>query len=318
MRYRSFVHAAIPLLCAASLVAQEAVVCSTGPGVALGITGYQCANCSFNFVKGRRASYSFMTEPVVTNVADGSKVLVGDVVEAVNGKPITTNAGSDQFAYPAVGENTVTVRRGRDHQTIRISGAETLAWVGAKGIVGCGVSGAGGRGIGRGVGGGSATGGGTGDGVRYSNWSASFATSNTNGRNITIRGAAQSDTGPLIIVDGVVVSGSSQTIGSPKTGKYGFAVSCESECKPATDTDGPLMYTYYKHGTPPSIVAVRENSPAERAGLKVNDVLLKIEGRSIVDDEAALLLARVDKRDSVRLTVRRDGKEFDLLLAAKP
>jgi hypothetical protein len=291
MRYRSFVHAAIPLLCAASLIAQEAVVCSTGPGVALGITGYQCANCGFSFVRGQRASYSFMTEPVVTNVADGSKVAVGDVVEAVNGKPITTTAGSEQFTYPQAGENTITVRRGRDHQTIRISGAEMLAWLGPKQVVACS----------------RASGRETGDGPRY------FA----NGRQIHIQGVTRPGAEPLLIVDGVVVSGSQGAVGSPKSGKYGFAVSCESECRPATDTDGPLMYTYYKHGTPPSVVAVREDSPAERAGLKVNDVLMKIDGRSIVDDEAALLLARVDKRDSVRLTVRRDGKDLDLLLTAK-
>lgn len=46
-------------------------------------------------------------------------------------------------------------------------------------------------------------------------------------------------------------------------------------------------------------------------------MLLKIDGHPITDDTGALLLARIDKRESVRLTVRRDGKELDYLLTIK-
>ena len=135
-----------------------------------------------------------------------------------------------------------------------------------------------------------------------------------------IRGPSQIDTAPLIIIDGAVVQNG--TAGPPgsgnaaRIGKYGFAVSCEPSCVAATDTDGPLVYTYYKYDAPPPIVAIRAGSPTERAGVKIGDVLLKIDGRSILEADGALALARIDKKESVRLTIRRDGKELEYVVGA--
>ena len=125
------------------------------------------------------------------------------------------------------------------------------------------------------------------------------------------------DTGPLIIIDGVVQNGTAGPPGvggAARIGKFGFAVSCEPSCAAATDTDGPLMYTYYTYDGPPPVVAIHAGSPSERAGVKIGDLLLRIDGKSIVDPEGALALARIDKKESVRLTVRRDGKEIEYVL----
>ena len=99
-----------------------------------------------------------------------------------------------------------------------------------------------------------------------------------------------------------------------ETGKYGFAVACQPSCTAVTGKDGPLFFTYYKYGGFPPIVAVRPGSPAERAGVKVGDRVTKIDGRSILEEDGALRLASVDQRETLRLTVQRDGKDVEYVL----
>jgi C-terminal processing protease CtpA/Prc len=76
------------------------------------------------------------------------------------------------------------------------------------------------------------------------------------------------------------------------------------------------MYTYYKYDGSPPIVAVRTGSPSDRAGVKIGDLLLRIDGKSVAESDGALALARLDKKDSVRLTIRRDGREIDFVISA--
>jgi PDZ domain len=304
-----FPKSAVLLLVATPIVAQENSSCVTGPGAAFGIVGYQCANCGVSRANGRQTSYSFFAEPVVVEAAEGSRILAGDVVEAVNGQPITTRSGSDQFTYPRAGENSLTVRRGRDHRTIRLSISSSGACDGSSGGVHPGVGLGSGAGAGSGVSG--STGAGTGTGV-----GRAYVVSLRDWGFGSIRFTSRSDTGPLIIIDGVVQNGNFPSLSAAKIGKYGFAVSCEPSCTAATDTDGPLIYTYYKYDVPPPIAAVRAGSPSERAGVRLGDVLLRIDGKSIVDPEGALALARIDKQESIRLTVRRDGKEQDFVIHA--
>ena len=107
----ALVPLAAPL--AAQVAAQPARV-HCGAGVAFGVTSYQCSNCSIAYKRdgGERTTYSFGAELVVLKVAEGSQLRVGDVIVAVNGNPITTRTGADQFVYPATGSKTlITVRR---------------------------------------------------------------------------------------------------------------------------------------------------------------------------------------------------------------
>jgi PDZ domain len=309
------------LLLTTPVIAQETGSCSAGPGAAFGVVGYQCANCAYSR-QGQRPSFTFMAEPLVLEVRDGSGIRAGDVIEAVNGKPITTSAGSEQFTYPPIGENSITVRRGREHQTIRVTlddaqwkeacirytrvGMGTAAGYGAAAGVGTGSSAGVAGGVGSGASTATATGSGAGTGASAgSGWGSSA--------NIRVRGGTIGSK-PIIVVDGVVMEGGSSNtqpaIGA-RTGKFGFAVACEPSCTAATDVDGALMYTYYKYDVPPQIAAVRTGSPAERAGIRVGDILLRIDGHSIVDADGALALARIDKKESVRLTVRREGKDLE-------
>jgi hypothetical protein len=85
--------------------------CATGPGAAFGVTAYQCANCGIEQRGGTRTAFQFFAEPVILDVEDGSPLRPGDIVEAVDGKPITTRAGAEAFTYPTRSRSTVTVRR---------------------------------------------------------------------------------------------------------------------------------------------------------------------------------------------------------------
>jgi len=251
---------------ASPLVAQARDVCATGPGVAYGIVAYQCANCVFK--QDGRPVYSFFAEPVVLEVNGKTGVSAGDIVEAVNGQPITTSAGAEAFAYPATGTNTLTIRRGRDRQAISVSVSAA-----------CG---------------------------------ANSNRVQPHKRYVVISGRpGQSD--PVHVVDGVVVGGTPPA-SSPPVGRFGFAFTCEPQCTASTGRDGPLIYTYYSYRDFPPITAIGPGSAAERAGLKVGDIVVKVEGHSVLDDEGAKGLARLDRVDALHLTVRRDGKEIDYTL----
>src|SRR3569833_3162988 len=123
--------------------------CYQGPGTAFGVEGYQCANCGFKTQSGAANTYTFYAEPVVTQAAAGAQVAAGDVIVAVDGNPITTQAGADRFTYPGAGTHTLTVRRGRQRQdlpfelrgsTCSARGASVSGGVGTS--VGTGVGGA--------------------------------------------------------------------------------------------------------------------------------------------------------------------------------
>ena len=59
------------------------------------------------------------------------------------------------------------------------------------------------------------------------------------------------------------------------------------------------------------ITQVVAQGPAERAGLKEGDLVVKVEGYSVLEDEGARGLARLELVEMLRLTVRRDGKDVE-------
>ena len=65
------------------------------------------------------------------------------------------------------------------------------------------------------------------------------------------------------------------------------------------------------------IVGVFKNSPAEKAGIKAGDVLLKIDGKAIKSPEdGGPIMAAKKPGDKVKLTVKRDGKDKDIEMTA--
>jgi hypothetical protein len=346
--------------CATSVAAQAGFNCSTAPGSAFGIVGYQCANCGFKQESGRRPSYTFFAELVVTQierqaavgstrplyVIDGVVIdgiaqggtAVGDVVEAVDGHPITTQAGADLFAYPGPGSHSLTVRRGRERQvldfvvpsacndgTTRIRGTSRLGSFGARGdslrylgdtvyIRGDTVY----RGL-------AATVASTIDGIHRGSGSASGGGAGSGGSAATATTARGSGGGsgygrgvPIIGGDRVEVSGgagassgggvASTSPSPPALGKFGFAVECMTSCPMRRRPNGEY---YIKYDSYPRIIEVREHSAADRAGLRIGDLITKVEGRSILGDDA---VRESEGKDQLHMTVRRDGKDIDVVM----
>lgn len=71
--------------------------------------------------------------------------------------------------------------------------------------------------------------------------------------------------------------------------------------------------------TPPFVEAVAAGSPADRAGLRVDDLVVAVDGRS-VGSRAAVQheLGRLAAGQPVRLSIIRDGVILDLDLGPKP
>jgi membrane-associated protease RseP (regulator of RpoE activity) len=133
---------------------------------------------------------------------------------------------------------------------------------------------------------------------------------------ISIRGRLGGvEPGPdsIIVIDDVVMSRTAREA-TPPVGRFGFAFTCEPRCTASTGRDGLLTYTYYRYRDFPPITAIAPGSAAERAGLRVGDLVVNVEGHSVLDDEGAKGLARLDRVDVLHLTVRRDGKEIDYTL----
>ncbi len=262
---------------------------TTGPGEAFGITAYQCASCSFKRDKDKLAEYNFSAEPIVLEIASWSIMRAGDVIEAVNGQPITTRAGADQFTYPRAGESLVSVRRSGTRVELRatarpecpdvsrldrgsIARVEILKGAAAENLYGP-----------RGAGG-----------------------------VIHIFRKQRYDS--LYVIGAQPLSIGPDSKGSATDSRYGFAISCLPSCTRTTASDGTA---YYKFDGYPPIAGIRAGGPAAMMGLRVGDVVTEIDGISILSEEGALRFQRSERKESLHVTIMRDGKKVGYLLQAR-
>jgi len=56
---------------------------------------------------------------------------------------------------------------------------------------------------------------------------------------------------------------------------------------------------------------------AERAGIRVGDVVTRIDGKSILSEDGALEFFRANRQDTMRVTVSRGGQSVDHLLGSR-
>ena len=336
----------------APLIAQQGVSCPNGPGSAFGIVAYQCANCAFKHESDRPPTYTFFAEPVVTQVdrlraltsavmsgiehasnrpvivVDGivqgsaavGDVAVGDVIEAVDGHPITTQAGADLFTYPTAGAHALTVRRGRDRQVIEISLPASCSTTVTSRATAAGASGVTVSTYSYGSGGAGAQAGGTGA-ARAGDDSIHFGSGSGKGNSSSSTSSARTRRGyglgvPEFFGDTIeIINGTAVTHGSgssPAIGRFGFAVECRPSCSLNRSPRGDY---YYKYDGYPRIIEVRERSAADRAGLRVGDLITKVEGRSILDGDA---LRGSQQGNQLHITIRRDGKDIDVSMLVVP
>jgi len=317
-------------VCGVPLAAQEGVSCS-GPGAVFGVTSYQCASCSFTQGDRSMKVYtSFQTEPIVLTTAKASALQPGDVVEAVNGEPITTAAGAEQFTSPRGGKANVTVRRGGSR--VQLS-AVPLTCDGAPGglppsaplnsplVVVDGVVVSDLNQVPSGsiesvdvLKGPAAT---LLYGSRATNGVIVIGTKRSPGTT-TLRTppSAAATNEPIIVIDGVRVAGAPEAeVNQFFAGRrFGFAIGCQPSCTRARSADGSGYYTFDAY---PPIVALIPGGPAERAGLRVGDLIAQIDGRSILGEDGALRFFRGDKAESMRITVLRNRELVDHVLKAR-
>jgi TonB-dependent SusC/RagA subfamily outer membrane receptor len=271
----------------------------------------------------------FQAEPVVLSTAKGSEFQPGDVIEAVNGEPITTAAGANQFTSPRDGKANVTVRRGGSRVQLA---AVALKCDGSSGglppsapsnsplvIV---------------------------DGTVVSDLNqvksgdiesvyvlkapaaaSLYGSRATNGVIVitTKQGApapsqrtpaAASENKPMIVIDGVPVAAASADDVNESAGerRFGLAIGCQPSCTRTRTANGVEYYRF--EGYPP-IVALTPGGPAERAGIHVGDFIAQIDGKSILSEEGALRFTRGDKSETMKVTVVRDRHQIDYVLRAR-
>jgi TonB-dependent SusC/RagA subfamily outer membrane receptor len=261
----------------------------------------------------------------VLETAMSSVLKPGDVIEAVNGDPIMTQAGADRFTYPAAGPALITVRRGNS----RVQLAATTSGCGDKADMPDAankplvlVDGA--------VGdlnqldkstidrvevlkGAAAT-------ALYGPGAAAGVIVITTKPDVKLRPKSAPEIAPtsepLIIIDGVVQPSTYEVdVNQSSSGRrFGFAIGCLPSCSRARAADGS---EYYKFDGYPPIVALTSGGPAERAGIRVGDVVTQIDGKSILGEEGALRFSRGDKAEALHVTVLRDRLAVGYLLKAR-
>lgn len=398
MTLRSFSRALAAIaLGSATLGAQAdtaATQCSAGPGALFGVTGYQCANCSFTRDINGTARYTFNAEPTVLSTTDGTLVQAGDVIVAVNSQPIVSRLGADQFTYPASGRAVLTVRRGDQRVDLLFTLAsgcrgpllrgEGFSYRPGGGVsadtarasVGVG-SGRGGR-MGGGVGAGGRGGGGSiavarsGGGGRGGRMSSSDTTReraaamldstarrlrdaqmrerstldsimrrqrpdtlvNEAARAIMLeqqrRNAQDADERQRQLENQILAmrqmidqlarqvesSRVASTSGSePDMGRFGLALGCSPSCTRTRAPDGTF---YWRYDDYPPIVALRTNGPASMAGIRVGDVVTRVDGISILTAEGAQRFFRAGAGSRLTLTIRRAGEDRQVNLEVGP
>ncbi|MFI5309861.1 MAG: PDZ domain-containing protein [Gemmatimonadales bacterium] len=335
------------LVSAVPLAAQVAGAC-VGPGAAIGVIAYQCASCGIKLENGR-IIYSFNAEPVITQVSASSVLRAGDVIEAVGGKPITTSDGADAFTSPglgAAGRASGSVGQDDIDNIEILKGPAAAAQYGAaaaSGVITIVTK--------RGKSGPPPP---PDSAARLAASILSMLSQQPGARGQRVVGdtlvVAQR---PLFIIDGVVQEwpareiavrvrrdGKSTSLSAPVmdrcddtvrpgldarvgyakptaparsalTNRLGLAVVCDSMCSPAQTADGA---DYYRFGRYPSVRLLVSGGPAESAGLKVGDVIREVAGVSILTEEGALRFAATNQKESIILTVQRDGRTIKYLL----
>jgi len=107
----------------------------------------------------------------------------------------------------------------------------------------------------------------------------------------------------------------------PRPLLFGFALEC-TNCRMG-DGQGRLGggrggFRVWHYDEYPRVAAVAEGGAAQRAGVRVGDVLLSVDGLSITTDEGAERFNQLRAGDEVQLTLDRAGKSFGVSLVLKP
>jgi hypothetical protein len=277
-------------------------------GRIFGITEFQCTSCGMASPRdSSHIVYSFGSEPfVVETDSPTNRIRPGDRVVAVNGNPITTRAGADQFAYPPVGTATLTVRRNNVNISIDqlvstprncpARGFIHVAYLDSTRFNGTSVPIT--RGISGGRGGGGRGGARVGAVMRAD--TTGMTAAQIDSANARVRAAVAR--GTQVVRPARTEQIIDQKVQFPD---FGFTLTCQPVCTRTRSRDGAVQY--WRFDAFPVVSNLLPSSVAARAGLRDGDVLLRINEVSPQVEEGALILNRVDPGSEWRLEVNRGG-----------
>jgi hypothetical protein len=240
----------------------------------IGIASFECSNCTMYTTRddGRR-SWRFSAEPTVRTVKPGSpadgKIEDGDRLVAIDGHLITTAEGGDRLANLTPGETiSIVVRSGSRERTVNLVPRSECPRPG--GVAAAPAVAA-----------------------------APMPMVPPPDRMPAPAIAAKPATGVSV---GAVPRA---TLDLLPTGWFGFGIQC-TECRWSVDEeDGTSEWEF---STPPEISSIQAGSPAAAAGLQRGDVLLEIDGESLVTEDGGRRFGSVQPGQDVRWTYRRDGE----------
>ena len=244
----------------------------------IGIASFECSNCAmFTSRDDGRRSWSFSAEPIVRTVEPGSpadgKIEDGDRLVAIDGHLITTGEGGDRLANLVPGETvSIVVRRGSREQTVAVVPRSECPRSGGAAAA-----------------------------------PAIAASPSPPGTKYVPR----PDRMPAPAVPPTPATGVSvgavprPTLDLLPSGWFGFGIQC-TECRwSVDDEDGTSEWEF---STPPEVSSIQAGSPAAAAGLQRGDVLLEIDGESLVTEEGGRRFGSVKPGQDVRWTYARDGE----------
>lgn len=248
----------------------------------IGISSFECSNCAMWTTRddGGERSWSFSAEPTVRNVKPGSpaagKIEEGDRLVAVDGYLITTSEGGRRLANLTPGEAvSIVVRRDGRERTVKVvprAECFDMNFAPAAPAIAA-VSGV------------AAV--------------PAVPVAPPPGRGAAPAIAAAPTAGVAV---GPVPR---PTLDLLPSGWFGFGIQC-TECRwSVDDEDGTSTWEF---SSPPEVSSVQVGSPAAAAGLQRGDVLLELDGQTLVSEEGGRRFGSVKPGQSVRWTYRRNGE----------
>jgi hypothetical protein len=278
----SLLAVAMLLTAAGSADGQQGVAsaCPDGakPRAEIGISSFECSNCTMYTMRddGER-SWSFTAEPIVRTVEQGSpadgKIRDGDRLVAIDGHLITTAEGGRRLANLTPGEAvSIVVRSGSRERTVEIVPRSECP--------------------------------------RSGGVAAAPALAAVPSRQ-RMPWVPPPDRLPAPAIAAAPATGVSvgavprPTLALLPSGWFGFGIQC-TECRwSVDDEDGTSEWEF---SSPPEVSSIQAGSPAAAAGLRRGDVLLGIDGESLVSEEGGRRFGSVKPGQNVRWTYSRDGE----------
>jgi C-terminal processing protease CtpA/Prc len=237
-------------------------------------------------------SWLFQSEPLITGIrrdgpADG-KLRSGDVIVGIDGMLIMTRQAGVRFANITAGEPVdITVRRGRGTIIETIVPEEVPSGESVK-IPGFDLSD-------------------TEALLRLSKSIESLA-------RLSSESSDDGELGEAPDAVGLREPAGLPEEGIPPIGWLGFGLKFSGSVVLQRSDGGPARWSF---DSPPKVVSVESDGPADRAGLKRGDVLTHIDGLQLDGRKGEKRFSAVEPGQSVTWTVRRNGAKRTIVMVAE-